>query len=150
MHCPQATRCTPPRVGGIRDSVWRWGKAASLRDFFLFGLYRDGHTNLPEAESRGTTWGPCLTANAPLDVVQRGENTAETAMPHSFQARRGLFTQLKIPCAAHASADAHRHQAVLDVAACHFVEEGGGEFCAGAAERVAEGYRAAVDVDDVF
>src|SRR5258708_33690130 len=45
---------------------------------------------------------------------------------------------------AHASADAHGDHAVARVLALEFAEDGGGELCAGAAERVGEGGGGAV------
>src|SRR6266853_1520705 len=48
---------------------------------------------------------------------------------------------------AHAATDAHGDHAVARVATLQFAEDSGGEFCAGAAERVAEGDGAAVGVD---
>src|SRR6266478_9984315 len=48
---------------------------------------------------------------------------------------------------AHATADAHSDHAVAGVTALKFADEGGGEFCAGAAEGVTEGDGAAVGID---
>src|SRR6267143_1588831 len=48
---------------------------------------------------------------------------------------------------AHAAADAHGDHAIAGVFALEFADDGGGEFCAGAAERVAEGDGAAVGID---
>src|SRR3546814_11940163 len=47
----------------------------------------------------------------------------------------------------HAAAGAHRDEAALEVAALELVEHGADEHRAGGADRVAEGHRAAVDVD---
>src|SRR5882762_9795649 len=47
---------------------------------------------------------------------------------------------------AHAAADAHGDHAVLRVAALEFSDESGGEFCAGAAQGMAEGDGAAVRI----
>src|SRR5262245_32802833 len=49
-----------------------------------------------------------------------------------------------------ADADAHRRDPVAAAAAAELVKEGGGEAGAGAAERVAEGDRAAVDVEPLL
>src|SRR5688500_4042604 len=48
---------------------------------------------------------------------------------------------------AHAAADAERGEALLRVAALHLVEQGGQHPRAAGADRVADGDRAAVDVD---
>src|SRR6266850_1398087 len=48
---------------------------------------------------------------------------------------------------AHAAADAHGDHAVAGVAALEFANERGGEFCAGAAEGMAESDGAAVGID---
>src|SRR5260370_19225838 len=54
---------------------------------------------------------------------------------------------MKMGLCSHASADAHGDHAVAGVLALEFAEDGGGEFCAGAAERVAEGDGPAVGID---
>ena len=48
---------------------------------------------------------------------------------------------------AHAAADAHRDHAVARVAALQFAQQGGRELGAGAAQRMPQRDRAAVDVD---
>src|SRR6267143_2895136 len=48
---------------------------------------------------------------------------------------------------AHAAADAHGDHAIAGVFALEFADDGGGEFCAGAAEGVAKGDGAAVGID---
>src|SRR5260370_22274616 len=47
---------------------------------------------------------------------------------------------------AHAAADAHRDHAIASVAALQFAQDAGGQFRAGAAERMAQSDGAAVDV----
>ncbi len=53
-------------------------------------------------------------------------------------------------CGAHAAADAHGHHAILGFAATHFVDQLCGELGPGAAQRMTEGDRAAIDVDLVL
>ena len=54
---------------------------------------------------------------------------------------------LKDAGSAHAAADAHGHHAVAGAPRFHLLEKCGGQFSAGAAERMAERDGAAVDVD---
>src|SRR5580704_6506605 len=61
----------------------------------------------------------------------------EETLSHSF----------KNSCGAHAAADAHRDHAVLRVLSLEIACESSGEFCAGAAERMAESDCAAVWID---
>ena len=58
-----------------------------------------------------------------------------------------LFQLLEDGGSAHATSHAHGDHAVAELAAAHLVEQRGGELCAGAAERVAEGDGASVDVN---
>src|SRR5580704_11592376 len=48
-----------------------------------------------------------------------------------------------------ASADAHGDHAILRVFTMHFAQDGGSEFCAGAAQRMTERYRTAVGIDAI-
>jgi hypothetical protein len=50
---------------------------------------------------------------------------------------------------AHAAADAHRHHPVASASTLKLAQDGGGELRAGAAQGVAQGDGAAVDVDAV-
>ena len=61
--------------------------------------------------------------------------------------QHGLREAFENSCRTHAAADAHGYHAVARVAAFQFAQDCGGEFCAGAAQRMAQGDRAAVDVD---
>ena len=65
---------------------------------------------------------------------------------NNFACTSGLHT-FKNCSQALADADAHRRDPVAAAAAAELVQEGGREAGAGAAERVAEGDRAAVDVE---
>src|ERR1044072_5366239 len=67
-------------------------------------------------------------------------SSAGEAISDAFEDRRQAL----------ADADAHRRDPVLAAAAAQLTDQGGGEASAGAAERVAEGDRAAVDVELLF
>src|SRR5260370_567804 len=69
-----------------------------------------------------------------------------TSMPDP---RRNVLEALEDAGGAHAAADAHGDHAVAGVAALEFADDGGGKFCTGAAERMAEGDGAAVGIDAV-
>ena len=61
-----------------------------------------------------------------------------------------LLTSVRNSGGTLAAAHAHGYHAVLRGAAAHFAQNAGGEFCSGAAERVAESDRAAVHVYDLL
>src|SRR6267378_228924 len=70
--------------------------------------------------------------------------TNRTSMPSP---RRSVLEALEDAGGAHAAADAHGDHAVAGVAALEFADDGGGKFCAGAAEGVAQGDGASVGID---
>src|SRR5690242_5947860 len=58
-----------------------------------------------------------------------------------------LLNVFENPCRAHAAAHTHSHDAVASIAAFEFTDDASRELCAGAAQRVSEGDRAAVGID---
>src|SRR5437762_2823291 len=76
------------------------------------------------------------------------EEREKTAAGNCFP-RILLPAQLKNSCAPHSAANAHGHQAVTPVAPLELLEDGYGQFCAGGSKRMAQGNRAAVDIDAV-
>ena len=75
--------------------------------------------------------------------------SSSQAAPFVPCARRHA-TPLENACGAHAAADAHRHEPVARAPPLHFIQEARRQLRAGAAQRMAERDRAAVDVEPIF
>src|SRR5437773_3659284 len=80
---------------------------------------------------------------APLRMTWRAASLKRANSP---QSKSESLQVLKNPRRAHAAAHAHGDHAVAGPAPLHFPEQRGGQLGAGAAERMTEGNRAAVDV----
>jgi hypothetical protein len=93
------------------------------------------------------------------DVIQAEvsqDNISVNQASLRFRGRRGqkhtrheLLEPLEDSGGAHPSADAHRHHAVARASAAHLVHQRRGQLGAGAAEGMAKGDRAAVDVEAI-
>src|SRR6266851_2246470 len=88
-------------------------------------------------------------AGAPAKPSPRKTRIEATRMNRTStpSARSTLSEALEDAGGAHAAADAHSDHAVAGAAALEFTDDGGGEFCAGAAERVAQSDSTAIGID---
>src|SRR6478672_6553059 len=76
--------------------------------------------------------------------------TGRTAIRHPVNTPSATSKPFENSGSAHAAADTHADQTVVRTAAPHFVQQRSGQPGAGASERVAKRYCAAVDVHLVF
>src|SRR4051812_3289343 len=82
-----------------------------------------------------------------MQISDCGFKKEAAAFYSAFSIPQSIPYTLKNPRRAHPAADAHRDHAVASVAPFELAEDGRRQLRAGAAERVSESYRAAVDID---
>src|SRR5207247_9437773 len=85
------------------------------------------------------------TRTKPAGLPGRKRRDAKSAEGRRLQTQES--EALEDAGGAHAAADAHGDHAITRIAALQFADDGGGEFCAGAAEGMAERDGAAVGID---